>query len=128
MADARERGRRFPRERRITRGSEIRALFRRGKRSRTPHLDVLHSDSPVSFARVGVVVPKYGHTSVARNRVQRRLKEALRQEVLPRLDGAGVAADVLVRARREAYDVSYARLKDELEGWLERTWPGSSSG
>jgi RNase P protein component len=84
MTGAREqRGRRLPRERRITRGSEIRDIFKRGKRSRTRHLDVLDSDSPASFARVGVVVPRYGHTAVRRNLLKRRLKEALRQELVP---------------------------------------------
>lgn len=127
MAGARlPRGRGFPRERRITRGTEIRALFARGKRSRTPHLDVLLTDSPASFARVGLVVPRYGNTAVRRNRVKRRLKEALRREVLPRLDAAEVGVDLMVRARREAYDVSYARLSGELVDWLEARWPASS--
>lgn len=120
------RGRRFPREQRITRGSDIRAVFKRGKRSRTPHLDVLFSEAPVSLARVGVVVPRYGNTAVRRNRVKRRLKEALRQEILPRLEEAGVTRDVIVRARREAYDTSYARLTGELVEWVERQWPASS--
>jgi ribonuclease P protein component len=127
MTGAREsRGRGFPRERRITRGAEIRALFARGKRSRTPHLDVLFSDSPASFARAALVVPRYGNTAVRRNRVKRRLKEVLRREMLPRLDAAGVRVDVVVRARREAYDVSYARLSEELVAWLEKRWPAYS--
>ncbi|MDX1673655.1 MAG: ribonuclease P protein component [Longimicrobiales bacterium] len=127
VSDAREaRGRGLPRNRRITRGAEIRALFKRGKRSRTPHLDVLFSDSPASFSRVGLVVPRHGNTAVRRNRVKRRLKEALRREVLPRLDAADARVDLMVRARREAYDVSYARLAGELVDWLEAQWPASS--
>lgn len=120
------RGRGFPRERRITRGSEIRALFKRGKRSRTPHLDVLFSDSPASFSRVGVVVPRYGNSAVRRNRLKRRLKEALRREVLPRLDDASAVVDLMVRARREAYETSYARLSGELMEWVESRWPARS--
>ncbi len=127
MPGAREpRGRRFSRARRITRGSEIRELFRRGKRSRTPHLDVLFSDSPASFSRVGVVVPRYGNSAVRRNRVKRRLKEALRREVLPRLDDSSARIDLMVRARREAYDTSYARLSGELVEWVETRWPARS--
>ena len=127
MAGAHQpRGRRFPRDRRITRGAEIRALFQRGKRSRTRHLDVLDSGSPASYARVGLVVPKYGHTAVRRNAVKRRLREALRQEVLPRLDQRELARDVMVRARREAYGVAYADLADQLVQWLEERWPASS--
>jgi ribonuclease P protein component len=72
-----------------------------------------------------VVVPRYGNTAVRRNRVKRRLKEALRREVLPRLAKLGPPVDVIVRARREAYDTSYARLSGELVDWLELQWPGS---
>jgi ribonuclease P protein component len=113
-------GRRLPRARRITRSADIRTIFRRGKRSGTAHLDVFDSPSPVAHPRVGVVVPKHRHDAVARNLVKRRLREALRQEVLPRLERCGCAADVLVRARREAYHASYAQLRDELAGWAER--------
>jgi ribonuclease P protein component len=127
MAGARDqRGRRLPRIRRITRGAEIRDMFKRGKRGRTLHLDVLDSDSPLSFARVGLVVPRYGQTAVRRNRLKRRLREALRREIVPRLDRRGVCRDVLVRARREAYGVGYPELVSELEGWLEVRWPESS--
>ena len=72
------------------------------------------------------MVPRYGNSAVRRNRVKRRLKEALRQEVLPRLDASGKAVDFMVRARREAYDTSYARLAGELVEWVEARWPGSS--
>lgn len=74
------------------------------------------------------MVPRYGNSAVRRNRVKRRLKEALRREILPRLAAQGTARDVIVRARREAYDTSYARLSEELVDWMERQWPGSSSG
>lgn len=58
--------------------------------------------------------------------MKRRLKEALRREILPRLDAADADIDLMVRARREAYDVSYARLTGELIDWLEDRWPASS--
>ncbi|MEX0907828.1 MAG: ribonuclease P protein component [Gemmatimonadota bacterium] len=113
-------GRRLPRAQRITRSAEIRMIFRRGKRSGTAHLDVFDSPSPVLHPRVGLVVPKHRHTIVERNLIKRRLREVLRLEVLPRLEAAGVASDVLVRARREAYGASYAALRDELVQWTDR--------
>jgi len=58
--------------------------------------------------------------------VKRRLKETLRREVLPRLDAADAGVDLMVRARREAYDVSYRRLSGEVVEWLEARWPASS--
>ncbi|HET9982359.1 MAG TPA: ribonuclease P protein component [Longimicrobiales bacterium] len=113
-------GSRLPRARRITRGREIRALFQRGKRSRTAHLDVFDFASPVAHPRLGVVVPKHKHSGVERNRLKRRLREILRREVMPRLDAAGLNLDVLVRARREAYGAGFSELAAELTHWMEK--------
>ena len=94
--------------------------MRRGKRSGTAHLDVFDSASPVPHPRVGVVVPRYRRTIVERNRVKRRIREALRTEVLPRLVACNANADVLVRARQAAYDAAYRELRDELVRWTEK--------
>ena len=112
----------MPRTRRITSSSEIRALFQRGKRSRTAHLDVLDFASPVAHPRVGVVVPKHGRGSVDRNKLKRQIREVLRLEILPRLAERNVAVDLLVRARREAYAATYQQLNDELIELVERKW------
>ena len=115
-------GQGLPRARRLTRGSEIRAVFKRGKRSGTAHLDVFDSPSPLSHLRVGVIVPRYGHTAVERNQVKRRLREVLRRELIPQLLAAGVALDLIVRARREAYGAEYAALRADLVQLAERRW------
>jgi ribonuclease P protein component len=62
--------------------------------------------------RVGVVVPKYGHTAVARNQLKRRLRELVRLHLLSLLHGV----DVAIWAQRAAYDLSY----DELHAAFER--------
>lgn len=110
---------RLSRIRRVRRGPEIRELFRRGKRGRTSHLDVFVSASPVSFSRLGVVVPKHRHIIVERNLLRRRLREIGRTEILPRLRDAGLNLDLLVRARKEAYDAGYETLRDELARYTE---------
>lgn len=104
----------FPPLRRIRRSGEIRRVLRRGKRRRTSELDVFLAASPVSCARYGVIVPKHGHTIVDRNRLRRRLREIGRRAVLPRLDTLPRDLDFLVRARREAYDVSFQQLRNQL--------------
>ena len=104
----------LPRTARITASGEIRALFRRGKRKRTRHLDVFVSSSPVAHSRLGLVVPKHKRTAVLRNRLKRRLREAGRRELLPRLMQAEVALDVMIRTRPEAYDVNYETLRLEV--------------
>jgi ribonuclease P protein component len=79
-------------------------------------------------SRVGAIVPRHGRSAVARNRLKRRLREILRIDVLPRMTVLHVPTDVMVRARREAYEASFAELRDELNVWLDRRWlRGSSS-
>lgn len=69
---------------------------------------------------------KYGHGSVERNTLKRRLKELARTRVLPRLHGTGSHVDVLIRARREAYQASYEELSRELDGAMEEACSGRS--
>jgi len=68
---------------------------------------------------LGLVVGKHGHEIVARNRLKRRLREIGRRQVLPDLDAAGVKADVLIRAKRSAYDTDYAKLEIEVKKAVE---------
>jgi ribonuclease P protein component len=106
---------RLPRVSRITASEEIRALFRRGKRRKTRHLDVFVSPSPVSHSRLGLVVPKHRRKIVQRNRLKRRLREIGRTLALPQLNAGGETLDVLIRARPEAYGASFRELRDELQ-------------
>ncbi len=94
-------------------------MIERGKRERTTNLDVFIGASPGSHARLGLIVPKHGHRIVDRNLLKRRLRDIGRRRVLPRLDGAGVRADVLIRARRPAYAVTYETLVQEVSGVVE---------
>jgi len=104
----------LPPSSRITRARDIRAILRRGERKKTSHLDVFFLSSNEPQARVGVVVPKHQRRVVDRNRVKRRLRELSRRELLPRFREEGVNLDLLVRARREAYQASYRQLRLEL--------------
>ncbi len=110
----------------MARGAEIRALLERGKRERTRNLDVFVGASPASRSRLGLVVPKHGRRIVERNRLKRRLREIGRRHVLPALEERGEPTDLLVRARRSAYEVEYETLKRELMEALEAAWPGRS--
>ena len=105
---------RFPRVARIRRRSEIQALYRRGKRRRTVHLDVFVADSPALRTRLALVVPKHGHKIVERNRLKRLLRESARLEFLPLCGDQGAKLDVLLRARPEAYGVAFGQLRTEI--------------
>jgi ribonuclease P protein component len=107
-------GFRLPRARRITRTTEIRALFQRGKRRRTRHLDAFVSASPAAFSRLGIVVPKHRHRIVDRNLVRRRLRDLGRTVLLPALRNRESPVDVLLRARPEAYAAAFDQLRAEM--------------
>lgn len=111
----------LPRGARIRLGSEIRELLERGKRKRTRHLDVFFSASPASHSRLGLIVPKHGHKIVERNLVKRRLREIGRRWALPALTEGSRPADLLVRAKKGAYEVEFSVLEAEVmtavEAW-----------
>jgi len=109
----------LPRRARITASDEIRSLFRRGKRSKTRHLDAFVSPSPAGVPRLGVVVPKHKRTIVLRNRLKRRLRELGRTVLLPGLRNHGAVLDVMLRARPEAYTAAFADLRDEVAALTE---------
>jgi ribonuclease P protein component len=67
--------------------------------------------SELSHARVGLVVPRFGHSAVERNRVKRRLRESVRLELLPHAP----AVDVVIHASRAAYGLPFSDLKADVE-------------
>ena len=77
------------------------------------------ASSPVLHPRLGVVVPKHRHEIVQRNRLKRRLREIGRTLLLPRLRAANLPLDLLIRARREAYDATFSELRAELTAVVE---------
>jgi ribonuclease P protein component len=68
-------------------------------------------DSPVGHLRVAIVVPKFGFNAVQRNKLKRRLRELTRQHVLP----LACSCDLLLRARRDAYEAPFEHLRDEIQ-------------
>jgi ribonuclease P protein component len=62
-------------------------------------------------ARAGIVVPRYGHTIVQRNRLKRRLREVVRTEWLTAARGETPPPEILIRARPGAYEVDAKELR-----------------
>lgn len=61
---------------------------------------------------MGLIVPRYKHSAVDRNRLKRRLREIVRTGMLPRI--ADQPVDVVVRALPHAYDAPFETLRDQL--------------
>ncbi len=66
---------------------------------------------------MGLIVPKFRATAVARNRLRRRLKELWRREVQP----DEPPRDLVIRARREAYAAAFTDLRADLLAWRAAT-------
>jgi ribonuclease P protein component len=97
-------------------------VTREGKRIRTDSLELRWMASPLGHpaGRVGFIVPRYGETAVARNRLKRRLREIARVEILPRMG----SLDAIIRARAVAYRVTFAELRRELTRMGDRLVSG----
>jgi len=89
-----------------------------GARIRVEDLDVRAVVTNRNAPRVGLIVPRYKHTAVDRNRLKRRLRELVRVRLLPpwreRLQ-VGHAADVVVRALPTAYGMTMAQLAMRID-------------
>jgi ribonuclease P protein component len=109
---------RLPRDRRLVRGDLVRQVLARGRRRRTAYFDVVWTGSESGHPRLGLIVPRFQSTAVARNRLRRRIKEIWRREI-QQAGGAG-PVDVVVRARREAYDAGFAELRAAFLEWAAR--------
>jgi len=89
-----------------------------GMRLRVDDFDVRALLTDRSALRVGLIVPRYKHTAVERNRLKRRLRELVRIRLLPpwRDSSRGRrAADVVVRVLPAAYYMSMAELARRVE-------------
>ena len=81
---------------------------------RTSSVELRAAASLHALPRVGVVVPKYKHSAVERNRLKRRLRELVRLHLLPELVTLAHPLDVLLRASPSAYHRAVDGLQREL--------------
>ena len=74
---------------------------------------MIWTDNLTGHPRMGLIVPRYQSSAVARNRLRRRIREIWRREVQQQQP----AWDLLIRARREAYGAEFAALREDLLAW-----------
>ncbi|MGE0556141.1 MAG: ribonuclease P protein component [Gemmatimonadales bacterium] len=106
-------GRGTERAGRLARTDEVRQVLERGRRRRLGFIEVAWRRREAGHLRLGLIVPKFQSTAVARNRLRRRLRELAR-----RLASKAGPLDVVIRARRQAYGASFAELRAEMATWL----------
>ena len=108
----------LPRDHRLTRSDDFRLAVRGGRRAGSPRV-VVHlaaSQEIGAPARVGFVVSKQVGPSVTRNRVKRRLRHLVGEQ----LAAVPAASMLVVRAQPAAATATYGELRDDLARCLER--------
>ena len=60
--------------------------------------------------RIGLIVPRFHQSAVARNKVKRRLRELSRTRLLP----ADLPAQIVIRIRPEAYRATFGALEADI--------------
>jgi ribonuclease P protein component len=86
----------------------------KGQRKHARRIDIFWRPSRSGHPRLGLVVPRYGATAVARNRLRRRIRELARRRILPQMG----AVDLVLRPTASAYRAAFPDLAIDLEEWL----------
>jgi ribonuclease P protein component len=108
---------RFSSERRIRRRSEFQRVFEKGQRVHGRFMTVLAASRQAGTARLGIVASKKLGDAVHRNRAKRLIRELFRRTVST-ADRPGF--DIVVIARRELFDATYAALENDFRTVLRR--------
>jgi ribonuclease P protein component len=82
----------------------------------------LRTDRAVT--RIGMSTPRSLGGAVQRNRVRRRLRELVREQLREREATLGAGYDLLLIARPEAARASHAELREALRSLVERSGIG----
>ena len=111
-----EAGRSFPKSKRLLRHADFQQVYQKGRRQFTGNMTVffLRRGSDGSI-RVGLTVGKVLGDSVARNRIKRRMREAVRLS----WPEQNVPVDVVFNPRKSVSQLPFAELKAEVERGLK---------
>jgi ribonuclease P protein component len=116
-----EAGRKFPKTKRLLRHADFQHVYQQGRRQFTGNMTVFFLrretgivDEPCSL-RVGLTVGKVLGDAVERNRIKRRMREAVRVSWLPET----AAIDVVFNPRKSVLQLPFGDLCVEVERGLK---------
>jgi ribonuclease P protein component len=106
---------RFPRTARLLRHADFERVYKQGRRHFSASITVFYwprpqPEAPTSGLRIGFTVGRPLGGAVQRNRIKRRLREAVRMTRPP----AGVAADVVINPKKSLLTIEFAALQSEV--------------
>jgi ribonuclease P protein component len=103
-------GARFPHDRRLRRRADFDRVYQQGQRHFSGHMTVFFIRGGADFPRVGFTVGRALGGAVQRNRIRRRLREAVRL----RLAQLAAPVDVVVHPRKSALKAQFTELLGEI--------------
>jgi ribonuclease P protein component len=104
------RRRTFARDRRLLKHADFDRVYKQGQRHFSAHMTVFYLRGEQAGPRVGFTVGRVLGGAVQRNRLRRRLREAVRL----RLEQLTATADVVINPRKSALTADFAALVDEV--------------
>ena len=107
----------LPKHHRLTRSKDFTRVRRRGRSAGNPLLAVHVLPVRSAEIRIGFSVSKKVGKAVLRNRVKRRMREVIRQQLPTMRPGQ----DVVVVARPPAADATFRELEGAIHSALQRT-------
>ncbi|MFQ6103964.1 MAG: ribonuclease P protein component [Candidatus Glassbacteria bacterium] len=109
----RRRSEALPRDVRITKKADFERAKGEGVWIRGSSFDLIFKKGPLDVTRLGIIVPLYSHKVVERNRLKRIVREVMRRFVMPEMIEP---YDIVVKAKRNAYEADYKSIQLELRG------------
>lgn len=104
---------RFPKSRRLLRHSDFEKVYKSGRRHFAAHMTVFYlprlEEQPAQGLRIGFTVGRVLGGAVQRNRIKRRLREAVRLTMQPNL-----AADVVINPKKSLLTADFLELQKEV--------------
>jgi len=104
----------FPKSQRLLRHSDFRRVYGEGRRYFAAHMTVFYVPRQAAADagwRVGYTVGKVLGGAVERNRMKRRLREAVRLSEF----GSGVAADIVIHPKPSLAARDFSAVRNEIE-------------
>ena len=107
----------FPRSARILRSSDFRRVYDEGRRVSGPLFAAFYLRGDLSVGpRIGFTVPRSVGRANVRNRLKRRIREAVRRQ----FGIAGRGWNIVFNPRRAALDVPFEEIEKEVKRLLSR--------
>lgn len=103
--------RRYPRSMRLLRHADFERVYEKGRRLFSTHITVFYlRRESGNCARIGYTVSRARGGAVDRNRMKRRLKEAVRLARIP----AGMPVDIVINPKKSLLKTNFEALLEEV--------------